>query len=118
MEQDVLIFFRLEERDAMDFEFTERAAVEGVQQAMQMPAQFFIHAGDELRNLLLRDRGGEIDIPDRQAGKSLGIARKQTMEEGGAASQIPQNEEWFFDRLCFVPGEEDIIQKEKEPMHE
>jgi len=66
----------------------------------------------------LCDGGGEIDIPDRQAGESLGIARKQTMKEGGAASQISQNEEWFFDRLCFVPGEEEIIQKETEPMHE
>ena len=40
------------------------------------------------------------------------------MEEGGAASQISQNEERFFDRLCFVPGEEEIIQKETEPMDE
>jgi hypothetical protein len=39
------------------------------------------------------------------------------MEEGGTASQIPQNEEWFFDGLCFVPGEEDIIQEETEPVH-
>ena len=101
----------------MDFEFTKCTAVELIQQTMQMPAQFFIHARDELRNLPLRDRGGEIDVPDRQAGKSLGIARKQTMEEGGAASQIPQNEEWFFDGLCLMAREEDIIQEEKEPMH-
>jgi len=85
---------------------------------MQMPAQFFIHVWDELRNLLLCDRWAEVDIPDRKAGKSRGIAWKQTMKEGGAASQISQNEEWFFDRLCFVPGEEEIIQKETEPMHE
>ena len=38
------------------------------------------------------------------------------MEEGGAASQVPQNEKRFFDRLRFVPGEEDIIQKETEPV--
>ncbi len=40
------------------------------------------------------------------------------MEESGAAAQISQNEERFFDGLCFMPGEEDIIQKETEPMHE
>jgi len=31
VKQDILIFFRLEERDAMDFEFTKRAAVEGIE---------------------------------------------------------------------------------------
>ena len=83
-----------------------------------MPAQFFIHAGNELGDLLLGDRGSQVDIPDRQAGKSLGVARKQPMQEGGAASQISQNEERFFDRLCLMAREEDIIQEEKEPMHE
>lgn len=40
------------------------------------------------------------------------------MQEGGAASQIPQNEERFIDGLCLMAWEEDIIQEEKEPMHE
>ena len=40
------------------------------------------------------------------------------MQEGRAAAQIPQDEEWFFDGLCFVPREEEIIQKETEPVHE
>ena len=102
----------------MDFEFAKRSAVEPVQQAMQMPAQFSIHTRDELGDLLLGDRGSQVDIPDRQAGKSLGVARKQPMQEGGAASQISQNEERFFDRLCPMAREEDIIQEEKEPMHE
>ena len=39
------------------------------------------------------------------------------MEEGGAASQIPQNEEWFFDWLRLMAREQGIIQEEKEPMH-
>ena len=42
MEQDVLILLRLEERNAMDLEFAECPRIERVQQAMDMPAQFFI----------------------------------------------------------------------------
>ena len=40
------------------------------------------------------------------------------MKEGGAASQVSDDEERFFNRLCFMPGKEDVIQQKKEPVHE
>jgi len=58
----------------MDFEFAERAAVERVQEAMQMSTQFVIEAGEELCDLLLGDRGGQVDIPDVETGKGLRVA--------------------------------------------
>ena len=74
MEQDVLIFFRLEERDGMDLEFAQRAAVEIVQPAMKMPTKFVIEAGEELCDLLLCNGGSQVNIPDGEAGKSFRIA--------------------------------------------
>src|SRR5689334_14201689 len=53
VEQNVLILFGLKEGDAMDLELPERASIKCIQQTMQMPTQFVIEAGDELRNLLL-----------------------------------------------------------------
>ena len=38
------------------------------------------------------------------------------MQEGGAASQISQNKERFFDHLGLMPGEENVIQKEEQPV--
>ena len=35
------------------------------------------------------------------------------MQKGGAASQITHYKKWFLDRLCFVPGEENVIQKKQ-----
>ena len=83
-----------------------------------MPAQFVVEAGDELRNLLLGDRGGEVNIPGGEAGKCLGIARKQTMEECGTASQVADDKQRFLDLLGFMSREKDVIQKETEPMDE
>lgn len=40
------------------------------------------------------------------------------MEEGGAAPQISDDEERFFDGLSFVRGEEDIVEPETEPMEQ
>ena len=40
------------------------------------------------------------------------------MEECGAAAQIAQYKKRFFNRLCFVTGEENVIQPEAEPMHQ
>ena len=74
VEEDVLVLFGLEERDGMDFELAKRAAVECVKQTMKMPAQFVIEAREKLRDLLLRNRRGEVDIPDRQARKSFSVA--------------------------------------------
>lgn len=115
--EDVFVLFRLEERDGVNFELTERAAVEGVEQAVQMPAQFVIEARDELRELLLNDGRGEVNIPRGQAGESC-VAREQAMEKGGAASQIADDEERFFDGLCFVTGVKDVIEPEEKPRQE
>ena len=119
MEQDVFILFGLEERDGVDFDFSEGAAVESVEDAMQKSAEeFFIEAREELRDLLLGDGGGEVDIPDGKAGECLRVAGEQAVEEGGAAAQVAEDEERFFDGLCFVTGEEDVIEPEKEPVDE
>lgn len=112
--EDVLVLFGLEERDGMDLELTERAAVEGVEQAMQMPAQFVIEARDELCEFLLNDGGSEVNVPRGQAGEGC-VAREQTMQESGAASQIADDDERFFDGLCFVRRVEDVIKPEEEP---
>src|SRR5687768_18287463 len=53
MKQDIFILFRLEERDAMNLEFTQRAPVELKQQTMQMSTQFVIETRDQLCDLLL-----------------------------------------------------------------
>ena len=39
------------------------------------------------------------------------------MKKRGAATQIPQDEQWLFNFLCFMSREEDVIQKETEPVH-
>src|SRR5215208_5361855 len=77
VEKDVFVFFWLKEGNAMDLELPQGTAIEFMEQAVQMPAQFFIEAGKELRDLLLGDRRREINIPRRQAGKRLGVAREQ-----------------------------------------
>ena len=100
----------------MDLISAQCAAVERIEGAMQMPAKFMIEAGDELRNLLLCDGGGEVDVPDGEAGEGFGIAREQAVEEGGAASQVAEDEKRFFDGLCFMAGEQDVVEPEQEPV--
>ena len=38
------------------------------------------------------------------------------MQKRRAAAQVSQDEKRFFDRLCFVCREENVIQEEKKPM--
>ena len=38
------------------------------------------------------------------------------MQEGGAAAQVPQDKQWLFDFYSLVTREEDVVQKEREPM--
>src|SRR5262245_11952511 len=85
---------------------------------MHVPTEFIIEARDQLSNLFCGNRGSKVDIPDRQAGKGLSVARKQAMEKRGAAAQIAQYEKRFFDGLCFVTREENVIQPKEEPMHQ
>ena len=85
---------------------------------MQMTTKLVIQFGNKLRDLLLYDRGGEVNIPGGQAGKCFSIARKQSVEKGRAASQIPDDEERFFDWLSFMTGKEEIVQKQTQPMDE
>jgi hypothetical protein len=118
VEQEIFILLRLKEGDAMDFISAKRATIKCIKQTMQMPTQFIVEAGKKLGDLLLCDRGREIDIPDGQAGKGFRVAREQAMEEGGTAAQISQDEERLFDRLCFVSRKENVIQKETEPVHQ
>ena len=40
------------------------------------------------------------------------------MEEGRAAAQVAKDEKRFVERLCFIGGEEDVIEPEKEPMEQ
>ena len=70
----------------MDLELTKRTAVKFMKQAMYMSTQFLIEVREKLRELLLSDRGSEINVPSRQAGECLRVARQQTMEESGAAA--------------------------------
>ena len=118
MKQDVFVFLRLEERNAMDLKIAKCAAIKFMEQVMQMPAHFFIEAREKLRDLLLCHRWSQVDIPDRQAGKCLRIAREQTVQEGGPTPQVSQNKKRLFNRLCFVSRKKNIIQKETEPMDE
>ena len=118
VEEDVLILFGLEEGNMMDADLAKRAFVEGEKQAMEMPAQPSVETRDELCDLLLRDRRREVDVPDRQAGERLRIAREQAMQERRAASKVAHQEEGLFDWLGFVSGEENIVEPETEPMDE
>jgi hypothetical protein len=40
------------------------------------------------------------------------------MQKGGAAAQVSEDEQWFFNRLIFIGWEENIIQPEKKPVNE
>ena len=82
---------------------------------MQVTTQFVVKPRDKLCDLLLRDGGGQVDVPDGQAGEVV-VARKQAVQKSRAAAEIAQDEERFFDRLFFVAREENIIQQEAEPI--
>jgi len=69
LQVDVLVLFRFEKRDGMNADLAKCIAVEGVQQAVEVASQFVIYARYELCDLLLRDRGCQVDIPDCQAGE-------------------------------------------------
>ena len=75
MKKNVFVFFRLEEGNAMDLKIAKCAAIKFMEKLMQMPAPFFIEAREKLRDLLFCYRWSQVDIPDRQAGKCLRIAR-------------------------------------------
>lgn len=115
--EDVFVFFGLEERDGMDFDLTECAAVEGIEGAMQMPAQFFVEARDELRKFLLNDGRGQVNIPRGEAGEGR-IAREQAVKKRGAAPQVADDEQRLFNRMRFVRGEENVVEPEAEPMEQ
>lgn len=115
--EDVFVLFGLEERDGMNFELTQCAAVEGVEGAMQMPAQFFVEARDELRKFFLNDGGCQVNIPRGETGESR-IAREQTVKKCGAASQVADDEQRFFDGMRFMRGVEDVVEPEAEPMEQ
>ena len=76
VEKNIFVLFRLEEGNAVDADLPQCVFVEGKKQAMEMPAQAVVETRDELRDLLLRDGGREVDVPNRQAGERLRIARK------------------------------------------
>jgi len=40
------------------------------------------------------------------------------MQEGRSAAEVAQDEERLVDRLGFVAGKEQVIQKKEEPMHQ
>ena len=59
----------------MDFYLAQSGAVEGEKQTMQgVVEKFHVETGDELRDLLLCDGRGEVDIPGGQAGEGFRIA--------------------------------------------
>ena len=117
LEMNVLIFFGLEKRDRMNADFAECVAIESIQQAVQVAAHFVIKARDELRNLFLGYGGSQVNVPDGQAGEII-VAREQAVQEGRAAAEVAQDEEWLFDRLRFVAGKENIVQEKEEPMEQ
>ena len=74
VEENIFVFLRLEEGNAMDFELPQCSVIKFMQQVMQMSAQFFIEAREKLGDLLLRYGWGKINIPYGQTGKRLRIA--------------------------------------------
>ena len=56
---------------------------------------FIIQASRELGDLLLCDRGSEVDVPGGQAGERFGIAGEHAVEECGSAAQVAKDEERF-----------------------
>ena len=58
----------------MNFELAERSTVECIKQTMQMPTQSVVEMGKKSGDLILRDRGSEVNVPDRQAGECLRVA--------------------------------------------
>jgi len=99
----------------MNTDLAKRMAVESVQQSVQVATHLVVQTRDELRDLLLCDRGRQVDVPDGQAGEVV-IAREQAVQESRSAAEVAQDEERLFNRLCFMTGEENVIQKEKEPV--
>lgn len=71
-----------------------------------------------MRELLLRNGGGEVDVPGGETRECLIVTREQTVQERRAASQIADDEERLFDLLCFMSGEENVIQEETKPVDE
>jgi hypothetical protein len=90
--------------------------MEHVQEPVYVSAQFIIKPGEKLCDFLLRNRGGEINIPGGQAGKGFRIAREQAVQEGGTASQVADDEKRLFDHLSLMTWEENIVQKKADPM--
>ena len=71
----------------------------------------------ELCNLLLRNRGRQVDVPDGQAGEIV-ISREQAVQEGRTAAKVAQDEERFLNGLCLVTREENIVQEKEEPVRQ
>ena len=56
----------------MDLDLAQGGAVKGEQGTVQHTAEILlIEPGDKLRELLLGDGGGEVDIPRGEAGEGL-----------------------------------------------
>ena len=102
----------------MDLYFAQRGVVELMQQAMQSIVEIFcINPRKELRDLLLRDGGSQVNIPRGQTGEGFRVTRQQAMQEGRSAAEVAKDEERFFDGMFFIGGEENVVQPEEEPVH-
>lgn len=118
MEENIFVFLRLKEGNRMDLELPKCPPIECVQQAMHMPTELFVEPREKLRYFLLCHRRCEINVPDRQAGECFRVAREQPVKKRRAASQIPDDEERFLNRLCLMAGKQDVIQKETKPVRQ
>lgn len=116
---DVLILFGLEKGNGMNLDLAKRGGIEFVEQFVQGSVEIFVvEPCDKLRDLLLRDRGREVNIPGGEAGEGFRIAREQAVQKGGAAPQIAEDEKRFFDGTVFVIGEENVVERETQPVHQ
>jgi hypothetical protein len=118
MKQDVLVFFRLEQADAVDFDLSQPAPVDVEQEALERHPKEAVDFADQARDFALGDGGGDEDFPGAQAGEGLRIARKQPVQEGRAGAVITDNKERLFERLGFVAGKEQVVEQEAGPGEE
>ena len=71
-----------------------------------------------MRDLLLCDGGGEVDVPGGETGEGFRVAGEQAVQKRGTAAQVAEDEERFFDGLVFVGGEENVVEPEGDPVYE
>ena len=101
----------------MDIHFLQTRLIDGKDQTADGIADQTIEKLDSVYDLSLGDGRGDVNIPGSHTGEIL-VLREQTVEKGGTAAIIADNEKRFFDRLFFIGREEDLIEPKADPVED